>query len=88
MNIRDKLHFYEDKTLSITGSSGLLRSHLLDILGSLCKETRILVRKPIANNENRNKIIRGYSSSTQSFCCQEGEKMFKCYEEMKVIEVF
>ena len=40
----EKLKFYKDKKVLITGSSGLLGSHLFDLLCDSCQEIRLLVR--------------------------------------------
>lgn len=59
MEVAHKLKFYKDKTVSITGSSGLLGSHLLDALGDQCKEIRVLARKPLVQSDNEIKIVQG-----------------------------
>jgi len=59
MEVAKKSKFYNDKTVSITGSSGLLGSHLLDVLRNLCKEIQVLVRKPAVQSGDGIKIIQG-----------------------------
>lgn len=57
--VTEKLSFYEDKKVLITGSSGLLGSHLLDVLRNSCREIRVLVRKPAASYGKRVRIVQG-----------------------------
>jgi nucleoside-diphosphate-sugar epimerase len=54
-----KIDFYNDKNILITGSSGLLGSHLLDFLsGSSCK-IRLLMRIPTAKSYSRVQVLVG-----------------------------
>lgn len=57
--IEKKLEFYEDKKVLITGSSGLLGSYLLDLIGAHAREIRVLSRKPATGYRNRIKNIQG-----------------------------
>jgi len=59
MELAQKSKFYKDKAVSITGSSGLLGSHLLNALSGQCKEIRVLARKPIVQSEDGIQIIQG-----------------------------
>lgn len=51
--------FYKNKKILITGSSGLLGSHLLDFLESSSARIRLLTRKPIARPESGVRVLHG-----------------------------
>jgi nucleoside-diphosphate-sugar epimerase len=53
------MEFYRDKKVLITGSSGLLGSHLLDLLVGSGQQIRVLTRKPIARHEKGITVLHG-----------------------------
>lgn len=59
INMLTKMEFYEDKKVLITGSSGLLGSHLLDFLAGSCHKIRLLTRKPVAMYEDGISVLYG-----------------------------
>lgn len=58
-NVMKKMEFYKDKKVLITGASGLLGWHLLDLLAGSCQEIQVLTRRRVARPEKRITILRG-----------------------------
>lgn len=53
------MSFYNNKNILITGSSGLLGSHLIDFLLNLSPKIRVLTRSPITRPENDISVFKG-----------------------------
>jgi nucleoside-diphosphate-sugar epimerase len=58
-NMTMKMEFYKDKNVLITGSSGLLGSHLLDLLTGSCHKIRVLTRNPSTRYEDKISVFHG-----------------------------
>lgn len=58
-NNAEKMGFYNDKNVLITGSSGLLGSHLLDFLTGSASRIRLLMRNPITRPKSGVSVLVG-----------------------------
>ena len=58
-NTTEKMEFYTNKKILITGSSGLLGSHLLNLLTKASPRIRLLTRRPLARPENMVRVFQG-----------------------------
>jgi nucleoside-diphosphate-sugar epimerase len=57
--IIEKIDFYKDKKVLITGSSGLLGSHLLDLLAGSSNSIRLLTRRHITKPKSGVSVLHG-----------------------------
>lgn len=55
----EKMSFYNGKNILITGSSGLLGSHIVDFLLSLSPKIRLLTRSPLIRPEKNITVFQG-----------------------------